>query len=87
MVATLTTFSKENGPGITKQFLSERELEEVNGICEPLFMTKISGGVVVHYGTDGDWTKALLIPDVQLDGEDYGDQYSPADEALEWFFD
>lgn len=87
MVATLTKFSNESTVGETKQFLSANELEEINGNSEPFYMTRIANGVVVHYGTDGDWTKALLIPCSQLDGEDYGDQYSPADEALEWFFD
>lgn len=86
MVATLTEFSNKSSVGETKQFLSESDLEETNGICEPLYMTRINGGVVVHYGTDGDWTKALLIPEGQLDGEDWGEEYSPADEALEWFF-
>ena len=47
---------------------------------------RIEGGIVVHYGTDGDWTKALLVPESHLDGEEWGDEYSPLDEALEWFF-
>lgn len=81
----LVAFLAESKTGETKQYLSENELEEINGIREPLYMTRITGGIIVHYGTDGDWTKALLLPESHLDGENWGEQYSPTDEALEWF--
>lgn len=82
----LVSFLTESKTGETKQYLSENELDEINGICEPLYATRIEGGIVVQYGTDGDWTKALLVPESHLDEEDWGDEYSPLDEALEWFF-
>lgn len=86
LAAVLVQFAKENETGETQQLLSSEELEAVNGIGEPLLMTRIDGGVVVHYVPEGDWTRALLLPENQLDGENYGDQYGPVDEALEWFF-
>ena len=84
--AKLTNLCKQTKVGETKQYLTEDELNEINGICEPLYATRIEGGIVVHYDTDGDWTKALLVPESHLDKEDWGDEYSPLDEALEWFF-
>ena len=81
--------------GETVLFLNESELEETNGICEPLYAThlKVKGddAVAVHYGADGDWTRAVLIPESNffgIDEEDGGDpdQYAQVDEALEWFF-
>lgn len=73
--------------GDTKVLLCETELEEINGINEPLYVTKIiNDAVVVHYGTVGDWTKAVLITRENLDCEESIDYFDPADEALEWFF-
>ena len=87
MGKTLKSFFDETKTGERQVFLDCSELEEVNGICEPLFMTNLGDAVLVHYGSDGDWTKALFIPSGNLDGEDFEDQYSPVDEALEWFFE
>lgn len=77
--------------GETVLFLDEKELEEINGICEPLYATrlKVKGddAIFVHYGADGDWTKALLIPESNFFGIDEDDdQYAQVDEALEWLF-
>lgn len=87
MSQTLYAFMKETVPCESQVFLDEDELEEVNGICEKLFMTNLPDAILVHYGADGDWTKALFVPKNNFDGEDYEDQYSPVDEALEWFFE
>lgn len=89
LVAVIKDFLMTSNPGETKVFLSEDELENINGISEELFMTHILGdAVIVHYSTSGDWTKALLITKENLDYEELEDteNYDPADEALEWFF-
>lgn len=77
--------------GETVLFLDEKELEKINGICEPLYATRVrvkgDDAIFVHYGADGDWTKALLVPEsnfFSIDEDD--DQYAQVDEALEWFF-
>ena len=82
----------DNTPvGETTLFIDENEMESLCGICEPLYATHrpINGNdaIIVHYGADGDWTKALLVPASNFLGieEDDG-QYAQADEALEWFF-
>jgi len=77
--------------GETVLFLNENELAEVNGIHEPLYATRnpVNGdnAIIVHYGADGDWTKALLVPESNFFGIDEDDdQYAQVDEALEWFF-
>ncbi len=77
--------------GETVLFLDENELEKINGICEPLYGTRcpINGNdaIIVHYGADGDWTKALLVPESNFFGiDEEDDQYAQVDEALEWFF-
>ncbi len=89
LVAGLENFLKHSNPGDTCVFIDSLSLEKINGICEDLYITNHRGnGVFVHYAVEGDWTKALLIPRGNFpNGEDYGDQYSPADEALEWFFE
>lgn len=88
-MAGLENFLKHSNPGDTSVFIDSLSLEKINGICEDLYMTNHRGiGVFVHYAVEGDWTKALLIPLGNFpNGEEYGDQYSPADEALEWFFE
>ena len=77
--------------GETTLFLDEKELEEVKGIREPLYATRVKvkgdDAIFVHYGADGDWTKALLVPESNFFGIDEDDdQYAQVDEALEWFF-
>ena len=77
--------------GETTLFLDEKELEEVKGICESLYATRVKmkgdDAIFVHYGADGDWTKALLVPESNFFGIDEDDdQYAQVDEALEWFF-
>lgn len=88
LVAVIEDFLMTSNPGDTSVFIDSLSLEEINGINEDLYMTNYRNiGVFVHYASEGDWTKALLIPSGNFPGgEDYGDQYSPADEALEWFF-
>ena len=84
--ARLRDFINTSSTGKREVFLDSGELEEVNGICEPLYMTNLGDAVVVHYGTDGDWTKALLIPSGNFEIEEEEDFYGPVDEALDWFF-
>ena len=88
LVAKLEEFLKESNSGDTSVFIDSLSLEKINGINEDLYMTNYRGiGVFVHYAVEGDWSKALLIPNGNFpNGEDYGDQYSPADGAMEWFF-
>lgn len=89
VVATIKEFLENSAPGETKVLFTEKELENINGICEELFMTHVLGdAVIVHYSTSGDWTKALLITKENLDYEELEDteNYDPADEALDWFF-
>ena len=68
--------------------LNPDELEEVNGINEPLFATKLTNdAVLIHYDTIGDWTKSVVIPADNFDEEDEDVyEFSSADEAIEWFF-
>lgn len=89
LVSVLEKFFSESKPGESRVFLEADKAVELNGCCEDIFMTNLDGmAVVVRFATCGDWTKALLIPSENFpNGEDYGDQYSPADEALEWFFE
>lgn len=89
LVAELEMFFKDSKSGESRVFIDSLSLEEINGICEDLYMTNYRNiGVFVHYAAEGDWTKALLIPSGNFpNGEDWGDQYSPADEAIEWFFE
>lgn len=77
--------------GETTLFLDENEMEALCGINEPLYATRrpVNGNdaVIVHYGANGDWTKALLIPASNFLGIEENDgQYAQVDEALDWFF-
>ena len=79
---------KDTKVGESVIILNPDELEEINGINEPLFATKLSNdAVLIHYDTIGDWTKSVVIPADNFDDEDeevY--EYSSADEAIEWFY-
>ena len=88
LVKLLEKFLKESEKEETRVFLDEKQLEETNGIIEPLYMTNLHGkAVIVHYATEGDWTKSVLIPADNFPAENTSEnEYSPADEALEWFF-
>ena len=66
----LREFSRESKTGDKKIFIKSEQLETINGCCEDLYMTKIEGGVIAHYGTDGDWTKALLVTEENLATEE-----------------
>lgn len=90
MGKTLKSFLADESPvGTTKLFISPEELGKINGIEESLLMTKVEYGenlaVIVHYQTFGDWSRAVTIPATEFDGEDWGEQYSPVDEAIEHF--
>jgi hypothetical protein len=67
---------------------SPDELEEINGISENLFATKLpNDAALIHYDTIGDWTKSVVIPADNFDEEDENVyEFSSADEAIEWFF-
>lgn len=82
----LREFLKESKTGDRKVFLDSEKLNEVNGICEELFMTNLGDAILVHYGADGDWTKSLFIPNGKFEIEEEEGFYGPVDEALEWFF-
>ena len=70
-----------------KRFLEESALGETRPLPfgepvfgEPLFMTNIQReAVLVHFGTCGDWTRAVLIPSEELDDNDR------VEDALDWF--
>ena len=86
LVAVLEKFMSESKPGESRVFVKADN--ELNEYGEDIYMTNLDGkAVLVRFDTCGDWTRALLIPTENFpNGEDYGDCYSPADEALEWFF-
>lgn len=72
---------------VLKRFLEESALGETRPLPfgepvfgEPLFMTNIQReAVLVHFGTCGDWTRAVLIPSEELDDNDR------VEDALDWF--
>ncbi len=68
--------------------LNPDELEGLNGINEPLFVTKLpNDAALIHYDTIGDWTMSVVIPADNFDEEDEDVyEFSSADEAIEWFF-
>ena len=75
--ATLERFLEESARGETSAFPSERFGINTG---ESLFMTNIErNAVLIHYGTCGDWTRAVLIPSEEF----YND--GRADDALGWF--
>ena len=80
IVAVLEDFLAESKPG------ESRDILEYEG--ESIFATNLDNeAVLVRYATCGDWTRAVVIPSENFPhGEDWEDQYSPADEAVEWFF-
>ena len=80
--------TKDTKVGESVILLNPDELEEVNGINEPLFATKLTNdAVLIHYDTIGDWTKSVVIPADNFDEEDEDVyEFSSADEAIEWFF-
>ena len=86
LVEVLEKFMSESKPGESRVFVDSED--ELNEYGEDIYMTNLDGmAVLVRFDTCGDWTRALLIPTENFpNGEDYGDCYSPADEALEWFF-
>ena len=88
LVAVLEKFMLESKPGESRVFVEAEQAEGLSGWVEDIYMTNLDGeAVIVRYATSGDWTKALLIPTENFpNGEDWGDCYSPADEAVEWFF-
>lgn len=87
IVAKIEKAFKESGPGETHVLLTPDEAEEVVGCGEEVYMTNLDNeAMLIHYGKHGEWTKAVLIPAENFpNGEDWEDQYSPADEAIEWF--
>lgn len=87
IVATIKQFYDNSKTGETKLLFEPQELDEINGIWEDLYMTHVfNNAILIHYADNGDWTKALLIPEENFTEEDE-DNYSPADEAIEWFFE
>ena len=88
LVEVLEKFMSESKPGETRVFVDANKADELNGISEDIFMTNLDGkAVLVRFATCGDWTRALVIPTENFpNGEEWDDCYSPADEALEWFF-
>ena len=89
IVARIEETFNQSGPGETYVLFDPDEAEERVGWCEEVFMTNIDNqAMLIHYDTHGDWTKAVLIPAENFpNGEDWADQYSPADEAIECFID
>ena len=89
LVKDLQEFMNNSKDGDTRVFIDSLSLETINGIGEDLYMTNYRNiGVFVHYGVEGDWTKAVLIPVDNFPNETVGENdLSSADEALEWFFD
>lgn len=79
---------KDTKVGESVILFSPDELEEINGISENLFATKLANdAVLIHYETIGDWTKSVVIPADNFDEEDENVyEFSSADEAIEWFF-
>ena len=72
--ATLKRFLEGSALGETREFPPEL------GAYEQLYMTNIQReAVLVHYGTSGDWTRAVLIPSEELDDNDR------VEDALDWF--
>jgi len=80
--------TKDINKGDTISILTPDELEEINGINETLFATKLSNdAILIHYDTIGDWSKSVVIPADNFDEEDENVyKYSSADEAIEWFY-
>ena len=79
-------FLKESSKGERKVLLTPEENEDYIGWNEELFMTNLGDAVLVHFGTDGDWTRAVIIPNGEFDVEEEDNYYSPVDDDLEWFF-
>lgn len=89
IILAIKEFYDNSTAGETVVLLDEPKLEEINGIYEIIYMTNIAGkAVLVHYDTEGDWTKSVLIPESNFSEEESYPhyEYSPADEAIEWFF-
>lgn len=72
-------------PGYSELLLDTNGVSGFCGLLEPLYCTIIAGGVIVHWPTDGDWCKALVIPEGNFWRSDDG-YFDTVIEAVGWFF-
>lgn len=89
-VARLSSFFQEGFKGETVEILNAEQAEELNGCSEPLYATLVGWdgqrAVIVHFGINGDWTKAVTITEDAFNNTAGGERDFSVEEALEWFF-
>ena len=75
--------------GLSRMFMAPEETEKVLGFGEPLYATILNvrdyPAIVLHYGAEGDWTRAALIPESAFVKDEEG-MYMEVMEAIEYFF-